>query len=139
MTCVLDVRMQRGVEESITQRINSAENSRNAEGPDGVPHADHRDRGVVHRILLFQCRQLLWPFAQVMFAIGIEGLRGLVIIHVLRRQPAMRNHSTQTARGVRPAAEAEQEYLIARRIQMSDSRVTIFNFLVKTVAKGATQ
>src|ERR1019366_10042235 len=80
MISVLHVRVQRGVEESIAQRINTAEDRGNAEGTNRVPYAHHGDRGVVHGIFLLQCRQLLWSFAQVMFAIGIESLLGLVII-----------------------------------------------------------
>src|ERR1035438_7926413 len=68
MISVLDVRVQRGVEESIAQRINSAEDSGNAEGANCVPYAHHRDGGAVHGISLLQCRQLLlavhlWRYA----------------------------------------------------------------------------
>src|ERR1019366_5887055 len=128
MISVLDVRVQRGVEESIAQWINSAEDSGNAEGANCVPYAHHRDRGVAHQIFLFQCRQLLWPLAQVMFAISTESLLGLVIIHVLRGQTTNRNHSGHAARGIGATAEAEQKQCVARRIQMSDSRVTILDF-----------
>jgi hypothetical protein len=74
----------------------------------------------------------------VLVAICIEGCIHKGVIETLRRQSACGNHSGQAASRIGPSTETEQENFVAWFMQVRDLRISVFDLLIESQAKGSS-
>ena len=111
----------------------------NAERAHGVPHADEFHAGLVGEALAEQLglrrirvRRVIPPTVEVV-------RRGELIGILPFQQPAVANEAHDTARGVRAAAEAEEEKFVAGLVVGHQEAVTVLDVFREPNAEGSTE
>jgi len=136
MIRILNVRVQRGIEEAVQQGIDQSDGGRYAERTDGVPHSEHR------YLDLFQgtASQLGENRSAILFIpVSVESRVDQIVREGLGRQTAGRDHAGEASGRIRAAAESEYPNGVPGLVQVRYFCVAVFDFRPQTGPKGATQ
>src|SRR5271170_3700135 len=132
--------MQRSIEKSVFLLIEDAkEQSRNSEGPHGVPDAHHADDDRHQPIVLIEIALQLGFLGLVRFPVRVKNKLYGHIVEILCGHAKPCDHPRETARGVGTTTEPEEIDFVPRIVDIRDEFIAILNLVKKSLAHSSAE